>query len=130
MPARVLVLDDDPMAAEQLRSLITVLGYTAEACRDPNKAIELLGERVFDAVICDLWMPGLSGPEFHAEVTRRWPHLTNRIVFLTGSVLGEETQLFLRSSGNLQLVKPFKLAAIKAVLTEVLPRSGAPASPA
>jgi CheY-like chemotaxis protein len=120
MRSAVLVLDDDPLAGEQLRSLISVLGHSAEVCRDPAKAFEMLGERSFDVVFCDFWMPGISGQDFYAEATRRWPNLADRIIFLTGSVLGEETQLFLRSTGNLQLLKPFKLPAVKEVLASVL----------
>jgi len=45
-------------------------------------------------------------------------------------VLGEETQLFFKTSGHLQLTKPFRLTALKRALGSLLETAQANARPA
>ena len=129
--ARILIVDDDAMLAEQLRGILGLLGHFPVCCQDAAKALSLVDEEPFDLVFCDYWMPGASGQEFYHQVRQKRPDLASRIVFLTAGVLGEETQFFLQSTGALQLLKPFKLAAVKQVMAAAFadcPSAEAPAA--
>jgi hypothetical protein len=42
------------------------------------------------------------------------------VIFLINGVLGDDTQFYIRSTGNLQLLKPFKLPAVRQVLQPAL----------
>ena len=119
-PASILIIDDDTMLGEQLRSLILVLGHFAAYSNDASKAFSLLEQNHYDALFCDYWMPGPGGTSFYPALTHRMPNLATPIVFLTGGVIGDETQFFIRSTGNLQLMKPFRLPALKQVLALAL----------
>ncbi len=115
-PANILIIDDDTMLGEQLRSLILVLGHSATFCNDARKAFALLEQSGYDAVFCDYWMPSPSGHNFYQELRAHLPQVAPPIVLLTGGVLGDETQFFIRSTGSLQLLKPYRLPALKQVL--------------
>jgi DNA-binding response OmpR family regulator len=60
---RVLVVDDDPAAAEGLRLLLGTDGYDASAEHDPERALARLASEPFDAVVTDLEMPHVHGVE-------------------------------------------------------------------
>ena len=46
--------------------------------------------------------------------------LAKRIIFLTGDTVNDETQQFLKSTGNPHISKPFQLANIQQVLKDTL----------
>jgi FixJ family two-component response regulator len=79
--ARVYVIDDDSSARKGLARLLRTAGYDAKAFAS---ATEFLAELETDAggcIILDARMPGLSGPELHAELNARDVHLP--LIFVT-----------------------------------------------
>jgi CheY-like chemotaxis protein len=65
-------------------------------------------------------MPGLNGQQFYEMVAKKKPEMARRIVFLTGDMVNEETQDFLKASGSPHLAKPFNLENVKRIVAEVL----------
>jgi two-component system NtrC family sensor kinase len=118
--ARILILDDDPAIGELLGEMISMLGYRPTACECATRALSILGEQRFDAVISDYRMPGLNGREFYERLSSQDPALARRIIFLTGDPLNDEVQSFLSSAGIRCLAKPFRLAAIEEMLDATL----------
>ena len=47
---------------------------------------QLLRREPLDAVICDVSMPGLTGPALYAAILKHRPELARRFVFLSGNV--------------------------------------------
>jgi len=129
---QILILDDDPLTGEQLRSLLKVLGFDSHLCFDASQGLALLSERTFDLVMCDYWLPSTrqEGAGISTELSSKFPQLQSRILFMTDNVLGEETQLFFKTSGHLQLTKPFRLTALKRALGSLLETAQANARPA
>lgn len=62
--ARVLVIDDDDMIREILRRVLKAHEVTVHASAS-DALTQIAGGSRFDAILCDLMMPGLSGIEFH-----------------------------------------------------------------
>lgn len=58
---RILVAEDSPTQAEQLKSLLERRGYLVSVAGNGLRALELLGERKPDLVISDIMMPDLDG---------------------------------------------------------------------
>ena len=113
---RVLVVDDEAFVRT---SLTRVLGleHDVVGLGDGREALELLlgGER-FDAVLCDLMMPSVSGMELHAALRAEAPEAARRMVFMTGGVFTDEAQAFLASVENPRIDKPFQLEEIRALI--------------
>ncbi len=57
----VLVIDDDPLAQELLRSALEAAGLQVHAVFDGTQALAWLGERHADALVLDLMLPGIDG---------------------------------------------------------------------
>jgi signal transduction histidine kinase/CheY-like chemotaxis protein len=114
---RVLVIDDEPLVVASLYRLLSrkfdVVPHTS-----PRQALAVLraGER-FDAVLCDVMMPELGGPAFHAEVARLRPALARQMVFLTGGAFTEDARAFLAGIENPRLLKPFEATELVAALS-------------
>ena len=70
---RWLIADDDPLIADQLLHFATKLGAEAKVVPDGAQALAALKSDPPDAVVLDLHMPGLSGPELLASIGDRVP---------------------------------------------------------
>jgi EAL domain-containing protein (putative c-di-GMP-specific phosphodiesterase class I) len=74
-PARVLVIDDEPLMRKLLARLLTVAGYEVVVSEGGAQAIELLWHSTFDVVVSDVNMPGVDGIEVLRFVRERDPDL-------------------------------------------------------
>jgi signal transduction histidine kinase/CheY-like chemotaxis protein len=116
---RILLVDDEPLV---VRMLSAALGrsWDVTTAASAGEALELLGRQAFDAVVCDLMMPGMSGIELSEEVSRLRPPLRERMLFLTGGAVGPAAEEFLARPDVRYLTKPVPLPALNAALREIL----------
>jgi DNA-binding LytR/AlgR family response regulator len=70
---RLLIADDDPLISDQLAHFAKKLGAETRVVPDGAQALALLKSDPPDALVLDLHMPGLSGPELLAAVGDRVP---------------------------------------------------------
>lgn len=113
----MLVIDDEPLVASAARRLLArthevAVAYSAHA------ALTMLDAGSFDAVLCDLMMPRMTGMELHARLSRTRPEVARRMVFLTGGVFEAEAERFLRDNSRWCMGKPFDPAALLALVAE------------
>jgi PAS domain S-box-containing protein len=119
----VLIVDDEPLVRAGLAAVIAV-DHEVVSVEGGQSALELLaaGQR-FDVILCDVSMPGMSGIELHAELSRLSPEHAERMVFITGAVLDPELQAFLAHVPNTLLAKPPEPAALRGAITAQIRRS-------
>lgn len=75
---RVLVVDDSPFFRSMLEPMLKVAGYDVTCVEHPQQALDLREkQKMFDAIISDIEMPGMSGFAFAEEVRSGgfWQHL-------------------------------------------------------
>jgi CheY-like chemotaxis protein len=70
----------------------------------------------FDAVLCDLMMPGMSGIELYRALKARAPGMEERLVFMTGGAFTTEAEAFLDEVSNARVEKPFDFASVDRLL--------------
>ncbi len=124
---RILVLDDEKAIAEMLGEMLGLLGYQIAVCNSGAQALAQLETREFDVILSDFRMPGMDGREFYKAASQKHPALTNRIIFLTGDVVNDETRSFLDSIKAPYLGKPFHLDKVEETVTTLLKRSSSQA---
>ena len=71
----VLVVDDNPMTAHWVQSLVRRMAFDAVAAFDGEEAIRKLAEQPFAAVISDVEMPVMNGFDLLQFVRLRFPDL-------------------------------------------------------
>ena len=122
---RILVVDDEVCIADLLTEMLRILGFTPTACNSPLTALELLETQEFDVVLSDFRMPHLNGDEFFRRVVSDHPHLRSRFVFLTGDTMTEGTHDLRSGHGNRYICKPFDIATVQQVITDIVSQEAA-----
>jgi signal transduction histidine kinase len=112
-PRTVLVIDDEADVADVIAEALRRDGHTADVAANGATALDMLGRRAYDVVVSDTKMPVMDGEAFFEEVSRRFPHLRDRFLFLTGDVLSREKREFLERTGAPALSKPCDLAEVR-----------------
>lgn len=118
-PIRVLVVDDDPhMLALYEHALAAwaapVLVASAEL------ALEVIqGGAVFDVVLCDLELEGMSGRELLKELQFEHPILAARMVIVSGTSASDADANFLRALGDRWLEKPAKPFVLQSIVQTI-----------
>jgi C4-dicarboxylate-specific signal transduction histidine kinase len=115
-PIHVLIVDDDPLV---IRAVGRILGPGFEVTTSPSAADALArierGEG-FQAVLCDLMMPQMTGMELHARVAARDPAMARRMIFMTGGAFTEAAARFVAESRAPCFDKPFEPALLRAAV--------------
>jgi signal transduction histidine kinase len=116
----VLVLDDEEAVGKALHRLLGTQHQVTTCGRAQDALAYITSGRRFDAILCDLMMPEMSGPQFHRELARLDPEQAQRVIFMTGGVFTEETRAFLRTARNPCMDKPLDIPRLLSIL-ETLP---------
>ena len=81
-PVRVLVVDDDETFRFVMERRLRGSGHHAECVGSGEAALERLATTVFDVILLDLRMPGLSGVDTLRRM--RDAEIATEVVMLTG----------------------------------------------
>ena len=122
----ILVVEDETALAELIRYNLEAEGFRATVAPDGEEAEVLLAEDVFDLIVLDWMLPGISGLELcrrlrRGEATRALP-----VLMLTAR--GEEGDRIrgLATGADDYVVKPFSvpemMARVKALLRRAAPQ--------
>lgn len=117
---RVLVVDDNQPLRESLEKVLQAFGYEVEVACDGLEALGMVGTGSYDAILCDLLMPRMSGHELFEACREQCPDELPKFIFLTGSVSGYETQNLLNEMGRPWLPKPCRIAQLRSVIETVV----------
>ena len=89
-----------------------------------QKALGILSQHRFDVIVSDWKMPGLNGVRLFEHVAATDPAATRRMLFMTGDVVGETFQEFMRTHELTCLAKPFATREFRTVVAKVFGRTG------
>jgi len=120
----ILVVEDETALAELIRYNLEAEGFRTTVAPDGEEAEVLVAEDVFDLIVLDWMLPGISGLELcrrlrRGEATRALP-----VLMLTAR--GEEGDRIrgLATGADDYVVKPFSMRELLLRLRAVLSRSG------
>lgn len=117
---RVLVIDDEQEVRDILYDILTMANHDVHLCPEGSQALELLSQEHFDAIICDVRMPGMDGVDVFRNMHARWPDLAQRFVFMTGDSLSTASQQFISGTGQPCIEKPFTSENICHVIDQLV----------
>ena len=82
-PKRVLVVDDEDGVRRFITRVLRGAGYIVETAATGPDGLEAIDRgAVFDVIVSDVRMPGMSGPRFIAELRRK--EADAKVLYLTG----------------------------------------------
>jgi PAS domain S-box-containing protein len=115
---RILVVDDNPDAADSLKSLLELVGHEACAAYEGPGAIELARSFRPSLVLLDIGLPGMDGYEVAERLRRELADGAPRIVAMTGYGHDADRERSHRAGFAAHLVKPVSLDALQDLLAE------------
>ncbi|MBM2825584.1 MAG: chemotaxis protein CheY [Dehalococcoidales bacterium] len=116
----ILVVDDEPSIRQLCQVVLTEEGFDVDTAADGKAALAMIGKQEYDLYLIDIKMPLMDGKELYQSFQKTYPRSAGRTVFITVSVIGQETDSFLESSGRQVLHKPFTTCELKAIAREAL----------
>jgi CheY-like chemotaxis protein len=105
-----------------LQQMLSDDGHHVETANSGEEGMLKAREKPFDLIISDLRMSGLSGLDMIRELKKEQPSLKTIICSAYGSM--ESVVEAMRIGVNDFLVKPFKMAAMKETVAQVLASAG------
>jgi PAS domain S-box-containing protein len=124
-PARrhILVIEDNPDAAESARLLLSLAGHDVAVAHDGAEGLQLARQLPPDVVLCDIGLPaGLSGYDV-ARALRADPRLASAFLIALTGYGRDEDQRHAREAGfDLHLTKPVDFDALRRALARIPPR--------
>lgn len=121
-PLRILVADDNRDSAESLGMLLELSGHEVLLAHDGLQALAIAAERLPDAALLDIGMPGMDGYEVATGIRREsWgTHMT--LIAITGWGQEEAKRLARHAGFDHHLTKPMDGSLLEALLSGITPR--------
>lgn len=116
----VLVIDDEVWILELSKELLASEGYEVEAVGSGEEGISRIAQRRFDVILSDWKMPGLNGMHLYEQLLATDPVSAGRMVFMTGDVMNDTFQDFLKRNARTYLAKPFAIGDLRAVVASAI----------
>jgi CheY-like chemotaxis protein len=110
---RILVIDDDDLVRTTVRHMLETKGFEVVIASDGQHALRMLDDKRFDAILVDIFMPGMDGLETIRAFRQRSPDIA--IIAMSGTKFYEGTAsapdfllMATKLGANGSLRKPFR----------------------
>jgi len=114
----VMILDDEPIVCERLRSTLEKVNLDVETFTDPNDAVKRFAEKKFHLLITDLKMKELDGIEILKLLQKVSPE--TKVIIITGFATVEKAREALKIGAYDFIAKPFKLSQLRDLVVKAL----------
>jgi CheY-like chemotaxis protein len=109
---RVLVVEDDPGTLALTVSLLETLGHWATGVRSAELALHRFLEGVFDVLVADVGLPGLSGQDLAEKLQGR---CRLPVIFATGQTAPARPPM-----RGIWLLKPYSVEQLEEALAQAV----------
>lgn len=121
MTARILIVEDEPDIAFNLREDLARQGYESTVCPDGDEAIRRGSREQWDLILLDVMLPGRDG--FEVCSTLRRAGVKTPIILLTARARESEKEFGLDAGADDYVTKPFSLRELRARIRAQLRRA-------
>ncbi|OGN92917.1 MAG: hypothetical protein A2Z75_07370 [Chloroflexi bacterium RBG_13_50_10] len=105
--ARILVVDDEQVIRDVVNRVLTGEGYKVETVDNATDALKKIESQRYKLILVDIKMPGMDGVELYKRIQKIARSLARRVVFITGDIMGADTEKFLSETKVAYIDKPF-----------------------
>jgi two-component system, OmpR family, response regulator len=117
----VLVVEDDPEIARNVRRGLQRAGYEAHWAADGAEGLKMAASAMYDAAVVDLMLPGLDGLSLIGQM--RAAEVKTPVIVLSAKRSTHDKVTCLRSGADDYLEKPFDFPELLARIEAVMRRS-------
>ena len=119
---RVLIVEDEKLLAESLKTLLERKGFTVETAFDGVSGAEYAETGIYDLLILDVMMPDMDGYAVARQVRQK--RCTVPILMLTAKSDLPDRIEGLNAGADYYLTKPFDIVELLARIRALLRRQG------
>lgn len=118
----ILIIDDELFVQDLLKDILSGEGYSVDTASNGEEALRKLEQRQYDLLMVDIIMPKINGIEFYNRIRKESPdgELKDKVIFITGDTLRDETELFFEQNEVNCISKPFSQADLCKKVNEML----------
>ena len=127
---RVLVVDDHVVNRRAIELVLQPFGVAATLAESAEEGLELLRSEVFDAVLMDVYMPGMDGRQA-TRILRAsgGPNRDTPVIAVTASATPKDWEACVAAGMNAHVAKPIDPVELFGALAQVLASDTALAAP-
>src|SRR4051794_12687304 len=81
---RVLIVDDESAIRQSLAGVLSDEGYRCTAVADGQSCLDELGKQNYEAVLLDIWMPGMDGLDVLEHIQTLSPGDRPVVIMISG----------------------------------------------
>lgn len=119
---KILIVEDEALLADSIRTLLEKKGFTVEVAYDGETGKDYAETGVYDLLILDVMMPKLNGYDLARQV--RAERCATPILMLTAKSELEDRIEGLNAGADYYLTKPFDTRELLACINALLRRQG------
>ncbi len=105
-PLRILLVEDNVDAGDTLEALLRMDGHDVRRSMDGPSGLEAARSEAFDAIVCDIGLPGMDGYQLMEQLRAGEGGRRARAIALTGYGQAEDRERALAAGFDDYLVKP------------------------
>jgi PAS domain S-box-containing protein len=122
--ARILAVDDEQVVRDVIKRVLTAEGHKVETADDAADALKKIEGKKYNLILVDIKMPGMNGVELFKRIRKIDESLAGRVVFITGDIMGADTERFLSETKVAHISKPFNAGQLKKRVMSTLNEAG------
>ena len=122
MKTRILVVDDELSMREFLSILLEREGYQVDVADSAQDALRMIETSLFDLVISDVQMPGLTGIELLSKI--KAVSADTVVLMITAFSTAEQAVEAMKLGAYDYIPKPFKIDEVKLLIKHALEKQG------
>lgn len=118
----ILLLDDEPIVGQRLKSGLVKMGCEVETFENPLEAMARIAQKRFDIVITDVMMAEASGIQVLETARKINPAV--KVIIITGYATAELAREAMDKGAYDMIAKPFKPADLRALVVRAMQELG------
>lgn len=116
----LLLIEDERSVLDFIRMALERNGYACTGARSAAEGLRLLETTHFIGIISDMRTPGgASGADVHEWIVTHRPELRDKMLFITGDTVNEDTMKALVSTGVPYIEKPFRVQELMSTVEKI-----------
>jgi len=125
--ARILLAEDNLLNQQVAVELLTDAGFKVDVAENGKRALEMVSENTYDAVLMDVQMPEMDGEQATREIRKLPEHAELPILAMTAGAMEADRERCIDAGMNAHVAKPIDPEALFQTLIEwISPGYGAP----
>ncbi|MDD2463559.1 MAG: sigma-54 dependent transcriptional regulator [Desulfobulbus sp.] len=118
---KILIVDDEPIARDNLDHIISKDGYQTWVAADGEEAVSILRQEEINLILTDLCMKGKDGMAVLDEAKQLWPDI--EVVVITGHATVDTAVEAMRRGAYDYVAKPFKINELRMIVEKALEKN-------